>query len=83
MLFWFWGDTLVIVSGDKLICIIGNPFFEEGSIYTVGDVVTKDLFEIKIGLDEYWYAKKCNERICVHFNSNETAINDAWFQQVK
>ncbi|MDN5620646.1 MAG: hypothetical protein L0G63_09260 [Psychrobacter sp.] len=74
----------MVLSGDKLVCIVGNPFFEKGAVYIVGDIVNKELFEVRIGSDgEYWYAKKDNEGICVHFNAKETAINDAWFSQVK
>ena len=72
----------MVLSGDKLICTVGNPFFEKGSIYIVGNIINKDLFELKIGSNgEYWYAKKDKEGIYVHFNPKETAINDAWFSK--
>ncbi len=74
----------MICAGDKLVCTDGNPFFKEGSIYTVGDILTSELFEVKVGPNgEYWYATKDNEGIRVSFNSNETAINDAYFSRVK
>ena len=73
----------MICSGDKLVCTVGNPFFKEGSIYTVGKIVTKRLFEIKVGSEgELWYATIDDRAICVHFDSKKVAINDAWFCRV-
>jgi hypothetical protein len=74
----------MICAGDKLLCTNGNPFFETGSTYTVGNIVTNELFEVKVGSnDEYWYATEDDEGISVRFNSNENAINDAWFSLAK
>ena len=74
----------MICPGEELVCTCGNPFFKEGSVYTVGDILTSELFEVKVGPNgEYWYATKDSEGIRVCFNSKETAINDAWFSRVK
>lgn len=74
----------MIVSGEKLVCTSGNPFFREGSIYTVGNIVTSELFEVQVGAnDEYWYAKKEGKEVCVRFDSTEYKINDAWFSRMK
>lgn len=74
----------MICAGEELICTCGNHFFEEGAIYTVGNIVTNNLFQIKVGAnDEYWYGTTDSEGICVRFNSQETAIDDAWFTKVK
>lgn len=74
----------MIRAGDKLVCTNGNPFFKKGFTYTVGDIVTSELFEVNVGFNgEYWYGTKDSEGIRVRFNSNETAINDAWFSRVK
>lgn len=74
----------MVRSGDKLVCTNGNPFFKAGSTYTVGNIVTSKLFEVKVGAnDEFWYATADSEGIYVRFNSKETAIHDAWFSLAK
>ena len=74
----------MIFSGEKLVCTSGNPFFKEGSIYTVGDIVTSELFQVQVGAnDEYWYATKESEGICVRFDSKEYEISNAWFSRMK
>lgn len=74
----------MIFSGEKLVCTSGNPFFKEGSIYTVGDIVTSELFQVQVGAnDEYWYATKEREGICVRFDSKEYEISNAWFSRMK
>lgn len=74
----------MIFSGEKLVCTSGNPFFKEGSIYTVGDIVTSELFQVQVGAnDEYWYATKESEGICVRFDSKEYEISNAWFSRMR
>ena len=74
----------MIFSGEKLVCTSGNPFFKEGSIYTVGNIVTSELFQVQVGAnDEYWYATKESEGICVRFDSKEYEISNAWFSRMK
>lgn len=74
----------MIFSGEQLVCINGNPFFKEGSIYTVGNIVTSELFEVQVGAnDEYWYATKEDKGICVRFDSKEYDISNAWFSRIK
>ena len=74
----------MIFSGEKLVCTSGNPFFKEGSIYTVGDIVTSELFQVQVGAnDEYWYATKEGKGVCVRFDSKEYEISNAWFSRMK
>lgn len=74
----------MICAGEKLLCTHGNPFFKEGSTYTVGKIVNSKLFEVKVGSsDEYWYATKESEGICVRFDSKEYDVSNAWFRRVK
>jgi hypothetical protein len=74
----------MISSGEKLVCTSGNSFFKEGSIYTVGSIVTSELFEVQVGAnDEYWYATKENKGICIRFESKEYGMGNAWFSRLK
>ena len=70
----------MIRSGDKLKCTCGNDFFVEGSVYTVGNIISNKFFQINIGAnDEYWYATKDSEGIYVRFNEENHLVNDAFF----
>lgn len=74
----------MIFSGEKLVCTSGNPFFKEGVIYTVGNIVTSELFEVQVGANnEYWYATKEGKEVCVRFDSKEYEISNAWFSRMK
>lgn len=74
----------MIFSGEQLVCTSGNPFFKEGSIYTVGNIVTSELFEVQVGAnDEYWYATKEGKGVCIRFDSTEYGISNAWFRRLK
>ncbi len=70
----------MIRSGDKLKCICGNDFFVEGSVYTVGNIISNKFFQITISAnDDYWYATKDSEGIYVRFNEEDHLVSDAFF----
>lgn len=73
----------MINTGDQLMCINGNPFFVEGDVYIVGNVVNKRFFEILIDNDDHWYATKDSDGIYVRFNSLKGKMSHAWFVKVQ
>lgn len=80
----FVDDKDMIKSGDKLKCTCGNDFFVEGSVYTVGNIISDKFFQINVGAnDEHWYATKDSEGIYVRFDAEDHLVNDAFFALLK
>lgn len=74
----------MINSGDKLMCTSGNHWYTEGEIYTVGYFLNDKFFAVmSCDSDEYWYASKDSNGICVHFNALHGESNDAWFVELE
>lgn len=58
----------MLVTGDKLICVTGNSYYEEGETYIVGRFVNDKFFELMTGYDnERWYASVDASGIKVQF----------------
>lgn len=70
----------MLTTGDKLICVFGNRYYEEGETYIVGEFVNDKFFELMTGYDnECWYATVDESGIKVQFDNTFTDQDVARF----
>lgn len=73
----------MIKTGDKLVCISGNRFYDKGQEYLVGQFINHKYFELFTGdSNECWYATVDRHSIYVSFNSTTAECNDATFATI-
>lgn len=74
----------MINTDDKLICIQGSQFYNEGEIYTVGRIINDKHFQILTdNHTDHWYATFDDKGIYVNFDSTVIEGDTAYFEKVE
>ncbi len=74
----------MINTDDKLKCIQGNHFYNEGEIYKVGRIINDKHFQILTNSNaDHWYATWDDHGIYVNFDSTVSENNRAYFEKAE